>query len=336
MAAAGAANAVIAPMARLRFLRTTDTWHSWYPLLGLDRAMAEAGLEAITDRQNQMARRMARIVSNLGLMRNLRRSQAGPVFVAMMGYAENRTLPFSYWNELVPYAFDCWPSTYRRWASFFRRQRVRLAFFSARQSAEHFDREIPAMRSLWLPEAVDAEEYRPDLRLVERQIDIIELGRKHDVFHSAVVGAFAGSARVHRFASESATKIFPTRDELRDGLATSRVSVCFPRSMTHPSTTGGVETVTHRYFESMASGCLVIGHGPQELIDLFGYNPVVEVAWDDVAGQLDGILSNLEEFQERVDANRRRLLEVGTWRSRVPEILEQVATAGLGGSVPGA
>ena len=69
-------------------------------------------------------------------------------------------------------------------------------------------------------------------------------------------------------------------DELKDlvaGLANSRVSICFPQSITNPERCGKVETVTLRYFESMASKCLIVGKCPLELRDLFGYNPVIEV-----------------------------------------------------------
>jgi len=281
-----------------------------------------------------MDRRVARVISRLGLMRNLRRSDEGPVFVAMMGYAEGRTLPFSYWNELVPYAFDCWPSTYARWASFFKRQRVRLAFFSARQSAGYFRDSIPTMRAVWLPEAVDPAGYDAGPRLADRNVDVLELGRKHDEFHRNVVSGLAQAGQVHQYEPVDGARVFPTRDALRDGLASSRISVCFPRSITHPDSTGGVETVTHRYFESMASGCIILGHAPQELIDVFGYNPVVEVEWGAEVRQISEILRDLRPFQDQVDANYRRLLEVGTWRSRVPIVLQQIGDAGLIAALP--
>jgi len=127
-------------------------------------------------------------------------------------------------------------------------------------------------------------------------------------------------------------RIFASRRALSDGLASSRISVCFPRSFTHSESTGGVETVTHRYFESIASGCLLLGHCPDELLDLFGYNPVVEVETGDEFGQIERILADLQPFQEQVDANYRRLLEVGTWRQRVPVVMREVEELGLIGT----
>jgi hypothetical protein len=262
-------------------------------------------------------------------MRNFSRSPRGPIFVAMMGYSEGRTLPFSYRTEIVPYAFDCWPNVYRRWTGFFKRHRVRLAFFSARQSSEYFSRAVPGMRSVWLPEAVDPADYSPSQRLATRAIDILEMGRRYERFHARVAPALAESGRVHRFERVPGQKVFSTRRALTEGLASSKISVCFPRSITHPNGAGGVETVTNRYFESIASGCILLGHCPDELVDLFGYNPVVEVETGDEVGQIERMLADLQPYQEQVDANYRRLLEVGTWRHRVPVVMQEVVELGL-------
>jgi hypothetical protein len=298
--------------------------------------MAEAGFVPVKDRQNRIARRAARVVADLGLVRNVARSLKGPIFVAMMGLTEERTLPFAYSNELIPYAFDCWPPIYDRWVSFFTRHRVRLAFFSARQSADHFAKAMPAMRAHWLPEAVDPAEYGPGSALADRRIDVLEMGRRHEGFHRSVTDALAALGRIHRFEDPPGRLVFPSRASLRDGLSTSRIAVCFPRSMTHPGATAGLETVTHRYFEAIASRCVVLGHAPDELVELFGFNPVVEVMWGQEAAQLAAILEDPRSLQDRVDANYNRLLEVATWRHRVPVILEAIVGAGLTSSTRGA
>jgi hypothetical protein len=127
---------------------------------------------------------------------------------------------------------------------------------------------------------------------------------------------------VHLYEQEKGHIIFPTREALVKGLSDSKISVCFPSSLTHPQRSGDVETVTYRYFESMASGCLLWGKCPQELSDLFGYNPVIEADRRDPYGQLDEILQNSGKYSELVDRNYQRLLEVGTWRVRAAAMLE--------------
>ncbi|MBV9625895.1 MAG: glycosyltransferase family 1 protein [Acidobacteria bacterium] len=286
--------------------------------------MSEAGLVARLNHQTTTQSFLAKVVSKLRLVRNLRRSSAGPVFVAFMGFTESKTLPFSCWTEILPYCFDCWPATYDRWTSFFARHRVRLAFFSARQSAGYFRQKLPAMRSVWLAEATEPFEYDPSIPLGQREIDVLELGRKNDVFHNRVAAFLASRKKVHHFERTKGQIIFPNRQELIRGLAQTKISVCFPCSQTHPERSGAVETVTHRYFESMASKCLILGHAPAELIDLFGYNPVIEVEEGAEFEQIDFVLNNFGAFHALIQRNYRRLLEVGTWTQRVPVVLNAV------------
>ena len=99
--------------------------------------------------------------------------------------------------------------------------------------------------------------------------------------------------------------------------------------MSHPEEAGGVETVTYRYFQAMASKCVIVGHAPQELMDLFGYNPVLEVLEGQECEQIESLLNNLTSLAELAERNYSRLLEVGTWKSRVETILKVVGAPSL-------
>ena len=57
---------------------------------------------------------------------------------------------------------------------------------------------------------------------------------------------------------------------------------------------GKIETLTQRYWECMLSRCLIVGRAPFELINLIGYNPVIEVEWGNESEQLLRILNNIE------------------------------------------
>jgi len=177
------------------------------------------------------------------------------------------------------------------------------------------------MRSVWLPEATDPLEYCASIPLSERNIDVLELGRRYDSFHRKIAQPLAEANRVHLFERVKGEIIFSDRAGLVDGLGRSKLSICFPCSQTHPERSGAIETVTHRYFESMASKCLIVGHAPQELIDLFGYNPVIEIHSECAFEQIESILNNLDSFRSFVEDNYQRLLEVGTWKSRVQTVL---------------
>ena len=309
----------------MRFLQTsTCPTVACQPLLFIDRAMEQAEIECLENSQGNAAIFISKVFSKLGLMRNLFRSSIGPVFVSFMGFSESRTFPFAYWNEIVPYCFDCWPAGYERWAAFFERHRVRLAFFSARQSAEYFAERLPKMKAVWLPEATDPLEYDASVPWMERTIDVLELGRKNDAFHDRIEKHLAEAGRAHLFERVKGQIIFPDRAGLVQGMANSKISICFPCSLTHPERSGSVETVTHRYFESIASKCLVLGHAPQELIDLFGYNPIIEVQGGAEFGQIEYLLSNYANFQDLIEQNYRHLLQVGTWNTRVNKLLSVV------------
>jgi hypothetical protein len=177
------------------------------------------------------------------------------------------------------------------------------------------------MDAIWMPEAIDLREYSQGLPLQQRTIDVLELGRRYDRYHNAVQSHCLEAGHDHRFERKKGEIIFPTQAELVAGLASAKISVCFPSAMTHPERSGDVETVTHRYFESIASRCLVVGHCPDELSKLFGYNPVVEADLSLPWPQLDNILTQIASYSELVDQNLHRLREVGTWDVRVADML---------------
>jgi hypothetical protein len=308
---------------RLRFLRTMESPRpATYSMYSLERALQQAGVEALPDSTSCPDSLAANVVYKFRWMWNFRRSSAGPVFVSYMTYLEKKTFPFSYWTEIIPYTFDCWPTYYDWWASFYKRERVRIAFISARQSAEHFAGAFPKMKAVWLPEAIDPDEYCASKPWGERDIDVLEMGRRFEPYHDRIVDRATQANLVHLYERNGIKSIFPGRAELIDGLARTKLLVCFPRSITHPEEAEGVETVTYRYFQSMASKCLMLGHAPQELIDLFGYNPVIEVQDGNEFEQIEWLLNTLNSFSEVVEKNYARLHEVGTWRSRVKTIFD--------------
>lgn len=176
------------------------------------------------------------------------------------------------------------------------------------------------MDCLWLPEAADPVEYKGDLSLVDRTIDVLELGRRFEAYHSAIAEPLLEKGYRHLYSPDTG-RLFPTREQLMEAWQQTRISVCFPKSLTDPEWSGGVETVTFRYFESIASRCLVVGHCPWELQDIFGYNPVIEVDFTDYAEQLLALLADIGTYQDFVEKNYQRMLEVGSWDTRVQTML---------------
>jgi hypothetical protein len=107
-----------------------------------------------------------------------------------------------------------------------------------------------------------------------------------------------------------------------NGLARSKVSICFPSSITHPERAGKIETMTIRYLQSMVSKNLIIGKTPEEMITLFGYNPVIEVDMEDPVSQLNEILNNYNEYTGLIEKNYSAVVKDHTWRNRWQSIKE--------------
>jgi len=305
---------------------TTGVWD--YTIEYFERSLAGVGMPSAQTFGGRSGMFWAKSLAKLGLLRKFRQGTGPAYFVPLMGPAEYRLFPHCYGADSIVYCYDCWPAYYDRWEAIFRRHQIRLAFFSARQSAEYFAARIPEMRSVWLPEATDPQVYERRLPLHERKIEVLELGRRYDWWHAQVTPGLASQRVSHRYENPRGQIIFPTREDFLRGLGNSRISVCFPASLTTPERAGEVETVTHRYFEAMASGCLLLGHCPAELAELFGYNPVIEVERDAPLEQLLNILAQIQTYQEQVERNYQRLLEVGTWQVRVRTLLTALEEAG--------
>ena len=90
-----------------------------------------------------------------------------------------------------------------------------------------------------------------------------------------------------------------------------------------------METLTQRYWECMLSGTLIVGHAPKELVDLLGYNPVIELETDeDIGSRLSQILDNISSYQELADKNLAVARENASWDTRMTRLLPQLRQLG--------
>jgi len=70
----------------------------------------------------------------------------------------------------------------------------------------------------------------------------------------------------------------------------------------------------------MVSKCLVLGHAPKEMIELFGYNPVVEIDMQDPQEQLLSIMNNFREYIPLIEKNYQMVIHHHTWMCRWNQI----------------
>lgn len=271
----------------------------------------------------------------------LRSSQQRAVIVATRGrHLLRDAMPEALHAEIIPMFWDSWPRGWAKQVRAIRQLRCRLCFFTARQAAERLERELPGVKAYWIPEGIDPADFNGERPLAERRYDVYELGRQKADYHP-VLAALHRSGRLPAYlaneydAEGRLLKLaFERTDDLRRALADTKIVISFPASDTHPGQTGGLETLTQRYWEAMLSGCLIVGRAPAELTDLLGYNPVIEVDAQAPAEQLEGILREPARWQALADRNRQAALEHAPWDRRALQIRDILCREGYNCSPP--
>lgn len=234
-----------------------------------------------------------------------------PFFAHLNHPWKNAFFPYRLFHPLVSYSFDLWPDTWDSWEKVFQYNRPRIAFVSAKVPMEEMKRRVPDTDFRWLPEAVDPIEFNHSLPLVSRPIDVLEVGRTFRSFHERIREPLALARKVHQFPVSGLIAPTPYR-EVVSTYGRAKTTVVFPRVTSHPEQAQDVETSTFRFFECMASKTLMFGHCPQELMEIFGYNPVVEANLVNPAEQLlRDILPRISDFQTLVDRNHAAVCS--TW-----------------------
>jgi hypothetical protein len=217
------------------------------------------------------------------------------------------------------YLLDAWPAVHDRTVEYIRHFEIDTVFLASSQAVERLSRSVPGCRFIWLPEGIDPGVYRY-APFPEKNIDVLQFGRKSDAYHRLVVAPLEDAGRVYLYEKVKGDIVFQTRDEFVDGLARSKISVCFPSSMTHPERSGDMEMLTVRYLQSMVAKCLVVGHAPREMVELFGYNPVIEVDWGDPVAQLFHILDHYTDHLPLIEQNYHQVVANHSWQRRWQQI----------------
>lgn len=247
---------------------------------------------------------------------------------ARLRFVEAANLPFDTFPdylcyEIIPMFWDCWPRYFERVAGWMRRHRVRTAFFTSSQTAEKMNVLCPGINIFYLPEAIETNLYKAGKELEDRKYDYLEFGRCCNYVDTASL-----PEEVRVLSSRNEKGALATREMLIDALADTKITICLPRSVNQPEIAEGIETLTQRYWECMLSRVIIIGRAPQELIDLIGYNPVVELEKERFADQVKEILGHLGDYQDLVDKNREMALKHGDWKLRVEEMKGKLVNNG--------
>ena len=153
--------------------------------------------------------------------------------------------------------------------------------------------------------------------MTKRGIDLLEFGRSNEkVFQVAL------PETIKHVCTKVNGEFIYANEQLYDAMGDAKVTITLPRSMTQPEIAGDIETLTQRYWECMLSRMVMLGHAPKELVDLIGYNPVIELDADHATEQVQDILAHIEKYQQLVDKNRETALKMGDWSVRMQEVMK--------------
>lgn len=234
--------------------------------------------------------------------------------------------PYYFKYEPVIFLWDCWPSTWKRMYEAFRMYDVKMVFCTSRQVVEMINRDLN-VKAYWIPEGIDESGYKNEMKLKDRKYDVFEMGRQMPKLHSVLLKLHNNSlikgyhtSNINADGTLNPNKVSYSDEEMKDIMSQSKIMICFPQCDTNPARGGNIETLTQRYWEAMLSGCVMLGRAPQELIDLIGYNPVIDVDWNDPERQIKRMLGNINDFQELVDENYAVAMKNASWKFRIPII----------------
>ena len=225
--------------------------------------------------------------------------------------------------EIIPVIWDCWPCLDDRLSQWLGKHDVKTAIFFFFLNAHRIQQRFPKMNIFVITEGVDTSAYHAGKPLAERQIDILEYGRSNELVVND--DSFEGTRHVRT----SSIKPRISDSQLFEMLSDSKITIALTKLDTDPKLAGGVDTLTQRYWENMLSRVVMIGRAPNELIELIGYNPCINVkegeCYKDV---IQNVLRNIADYQQLVDRNRESALRLGDWNIRMKLVMEWLESVG--------
>ncbi|MEM6757390.1 MAG: glycosyltransferase [Planctomycetota bacterium] len=236
--------------------------------------------------------------------------------------------PMGLRRRVVPWCMDSWPRFDAGLHAFFERFGVQRACFTQRAAVERCRAAMPDLDACWMPESTPPGLYESATPLADRSIRLISYGRQLDGVNEAM--AEVGDAATGVFDATACRKRFADMADLRRALGQTRATIAYPRSTTDPAFSGGSETMTLRYLEAVASGTVLLGQAPREMIDLFGFDPVIQATPDTLRSVVQDLNDRPERYQAHADRCHARFLQVGTSAVRARQFADWLRT----GAVP--
>lgn len=248
-------------------------------------------------------------------------NNADPYFSMIMGMGYGGSLnKMIFKKNASVYLFDAWPATFPFFEYFFHKMRFRNVFLSSKSAAMYFNDRIAWTKFHWVPEGIDVNSYS-FVDYSGKDIDILQFGRKYEKVHQDIESR---NGRFSYLYQKGGDKLFVTNAEFKQALARTKISLCFPATVTHPEKAGGISTMTARYLQSMASKCLVVGIMPDEMKELFDYMPMIEIDLANPYKHLEDILEHYENYRGLIEKNYQYIRTCHSWANRWQAMKEEI------------
>jgi hypothetical protein len=257
------------------------------------------------------------------ILKNIHLNESYFAVILDIGTFHKRVFPYLLFNvvEKAVYLFDVWEPIYPEIRRILEKYNFNLIFISAQNSAEYFAGILNNKKVFWIPEGITSEHYYYE-DFEKKTIDVMQMGRKFNLYHDRLLNYCKLSDLNYLYEKEIGKVIFKSRQLFIEALAKTKISVCFPSSVTHPERSGGVSTITQRYLQSMISKCIIVGESPSEMKEIFSYDPVIKADLKFPGEQIRDILNNYKDYIPLLQRNYDEVNQNHHWRNRAQRIAE--------------
>lgn len=278
-------------------------------------------IKVIESDDNTLKKVLMRLMFFLKFIKFFNNKKQTISFSLLMGSSFGSLIPHVFFsNSNYAYMYDAWPRFHDDIMKKAKKMNIKMIFFSSHQVTKLFNKLDSGIKGTWIPEGIKVEDYS-FVPFNLKEIDVLEFGRKYDVYHDKIVTVLKANDYLHLFEKQRGDVVFKSRLDFLNGLAKSKISICIPSNITHPERAEGISCMTLRYLQSMASKCLIVGILPDEMKYLFDYQPIIEIDVENASSQILDILANYESYFPLIERNYAEIQKFHTWDIRLEEIL---------------
>jgi hypothetical protein len=218
---------------------------------------------------------------------------------------------------------DPWRPQLGRMRKVDRALRNKVSFIPYREALDLLTPGSPAGQYVYLPFAADTQVFAD--RGLERDIDILSMGRRYEPLHQAILKYADANGLNYMFRERTGFLKDPA--DLGRLASRARYFVCTPTDLNPLRPTGGFSPLVMRYFEGLAAGCRLLGALPKsgEYEALLPREAILEV-------QVDGSDFAEKFARDNADANWLPAVAAASdlvrrehgWDSRARTIVETI------------